>query len=391
MLDQRKILSDIDGFINDLLSHAIRENASDIHIQQEETYGKIRLRIDGILFDIMRINKTNAEMLISKIKVEAKMDISEKRLPQDGALKLENFENIDFRISTLATVNGEKLVLRILSLERFKNRARLLGFSDNSKEKLQKAISKKSGMVLISGPTGSGKSTSLYGLLESLNTEEVNIVSIEDPVEYKIENINQISVKEKIGLTYPKILRAILRQDPDIIMIGEIRDKETAAIAIRAAITGHLVVSTTHTTDALSALVRLKDLGVEEFLIRSAINALASQRLVRKLCTCKKSDTMTDFEYELVSKYLRVDRNKKIYRPVGCLKCKKGYIERQAVEEVILIDDEFKEILKNYGLESKELKDKLKKEKFRPMLTNGLIQIMEGETSFEEVLKVLDY
>lgn len=225
MLDQRKITSDIDGFIYDLLSHAISENASDIHIQQEETYGKIRLRIDGILFDILGLNKTNAEMLISKIKVLAKMDISEKRLPQDGALKLDNFENIDFRISTLATVNGEKLVLRILSLERFKNRARLLGFSDNSKEKLQKAISKKSGMVLISGPTGSGKSTSLYGLLESLNTEEVNIVSIEDPVEYKIENINQISVKEKIGLTYPKILRAILRQDPDIIMIGEIRDK----------------------------------------------------------------------------------------------------------------------------------------------------------------------
>lgn len=243
----------------------------------------------------------------------------------------------------------------------------------------------------MTGPTGSGKTTSLYALLEKLNREEVNIITIEDPVEYKIENINQISINEKIGLTYPVILKSILRQDPDIIMIGEIRDKETAEIAIRAAITGHLILSTAHTRNAFAGLIRLKDLGVEDYLIRSAVNLLAGQRLVRKLCDCKREDVMTDEEYEIMSIYIDVDREALIYRPVGCPHCNGGYKGRQAVEEVMPIDNEFKDILRIYGLESEKIKEKLNKDGFRPMIVNGLIQVLEGETSFEEILSALDY
>ena len=391
MLDQRQISTDIDLFIENLIKTALEKSASDIHIQPEEEFGKIRLRIDGALVDIMMINRENLERLTSKIKLSCGMDLSQKRIPQDGSMKYENFPGIDFRISSVPTITGEKIVIRILSIDLFLDKTRLLGFSSDSRNKLEKAIRKKSGMILMTGPTGSGKTTSLYALIEKLNTEDVNIITIEDPVEYKIENINQISINDKIGLTYPVILKSILRQDPDIIMIGEIRDKETAEIAIRAAITGHLILSTAHTRDAFSALIRLKDLGVEDYLIRSAVSLLAGQRLVRKLCDCKKPDRMTDFEYELMSTYIKVDRDRKIFRPNGCPHCNGGYKGRQAVEEVMPIDNEFKDILRNYGLESDEIKEKLKKDKFRPIITNGLIQVLEGETSFEEILEVLDY
>ena len=391
MLDQRQIQADIDLFIENLIKTALEKSASDIHIQPEEEFGKIRLRIDGALFDIMMINRENLERLTSKIKLSCGMDLSQKRIPQDGSMKYDNFPGIDFRISSVPTITGEKIVIRILSIDIFLDKTRLLGFSSDSRNKLEKAISKKSGMILMTGPTGSGKTTSLYALIEKLNTEEVNIITIEDPVEYKIENINQISINEKIGLSYPVILKSILRQDPDIIMVGEIRDKETAEIAIRAAITGHLILSTAHTRDAYSSLIRLKDLGVEDYLVRSAVNLLAGQRLVRKLCDCKRPDRMTNFEYELMSTYIKVDSERKIFRPNGCPHCNGGYKGRQAVEEVMPIDNEFKDILRNYGLESDEIKEKLKKDKFRPMITNGLIQVLEGETSFEEILEVLDY
>lgn len=391
MLDQRQIKTDIDKFIENLIGYAVNKSASDIHLQPEEDFGKIRLRIDGTLIDFMQIHRENFDMLSSKIKLSCGMDISQKRMPQDKSMTFKSFPGIDFRVSSVPTILGEKIVIRILSVDVFMENARLLGFSDDSKEKLIRAINKKSGIILMTGPTGSGKTTSLYALLEKLNTEDVNIITVEDPVEYRIENINQISINEKIGLTYPVILKSILRQDPDIIMIGEIRDNETAEIAIRAAITGHLILSTAHTRDAFSALIRLKDLGVEDYLIRSAVNLLAGQRLVRKLCDCKKPDRMTDFEYELMSSYIKVDRERKIYRPNGCPHCNGGYKGRQAVEEVMPIDSEFKDILRNYGLESDEIKEKLKKDKFRPMIVNGLIQVLEGETSFEEILSVLDY
>lgn len=391
MLDQRQIATDIDGFIENLIATAVNLSASDIHLQPEEDFGKIRLRIDGALVDKMQIRREYFDMLSSKIKLSCGMDISQKRMPQDKSVNYEAFPGIDFRVSSVPTILGEKIVIRILSVDIFMEKARLLGFSRESKQKLERAIRKKSGIILMTGPTGSGKTTSLYALLEKLNKEDVNIITIEDPVEYKIANINQISINEKIGLTYPVILRSILRQDPDIIMIGEIRDRQTAEIAIRAAITGHLILSTAHTRDAFSGLIRLKDLGVDDYLIRSAVNLLAGQRLVRKLCDCKKLDRMTDFEYELMSSYIKVDRERKIYRPVGCPHCNGGYKGRQAVEEVMPIDNEFKDILRKYGLESEKIKEKLKKDKFRPMLVNGLIQVLEGETSFEEVLDVLGY
>ena len=389
MLDQRQIAVDIDGFIENLIRTAIGLYASDIHLQPEEGYGKVRLRIDGTLIDIMQIKREYFDMVSSKIKLSCGMDISQKRMPQDKSMKYESFPGIDFRVSSVPTILGEKIVIRILSIDIFMEKARLLGFSDDSKEKLERAIRKKSGIILMTGPTGSGKTTSLYALLEKLNREDVNIITIEDPVEYKIENINQISINEKIGLTYPVILKSILRQDPDIIMIGEIRDRQTAEIAIRAAITGHLILSTAHTRDAFSGLIRLKDLGVEDYLIRAAVNLLAGQRLVRKLCDCKRADIMTDAEYELMSAYIKVDRKRKIYRPVGCPYCNGGYKGRQAVEEVISIDNEFKDILRKYGLESEKIEEKLNKDGFRPMLVNGLIQVLEGETSFEEILNVL--
>lgn len=391
MLDQRQIAVDIDGFIENLIREAIGLFASDIHLQPEEGFGKIRLRIDGSLVDIMQIHREYFDMVSSKIKLSCGMDISQKRMPQDRSMQYEAFPGIDFRVSSVPTILGEKIVIRILSVDIFMEKARLLGFSDDSKDKLTKAIRKKSGIILMTGPTGSGKTTSLYALLEKLNREDVNIITIEDPVEYKIENINQISINEKIGLTYPVVLKSILRQDPDIIMIGEIRDKETAEIAIRAAITGHLILSTAHTRNAFAGLIRLKDLGVEDYLIRSAVNLLAGQRLVRKLCDCKKEDVMTDAEYELMSAYTDVDRDAVIYRPVGCPHCNGGYKGRQAVEEVMPIDNEFKDILRIYGLESEKIGEKLKKDGFRPMIVNGLIQVLEGQTSFEEILSALDY
>lgn len=390
MADQRDIEKNIDNFIKEIIGEAIGLRASDIHIEAFETYGRIRLRVDGSLFEYMRIKLDNYEKLLTKIKLMSKMDIAEKRRPQDANLKLEEFKNVDFRLSTINTVNGEKMVIRILSLVEFKKRAKLLGFADDSLGKIEKVLAQKSGMIIITGPTGSGKSTSLYALLDKLNTGHENIISVEDPVEYKIEGINQVSINEKIDLSFAKALRSILRQDPDIIMIGEIRDGQTAQIAIRAAITGHLVLSTLHTTDAISAIARLRDLGVEDYLINSSLSLLISQRLVRKLCTCKEKSTMTDQEYQIIKKYKNIDRNHPIYRPKTCPKCKNGYLGREAVEEVIVVDEEFKDLLRKGGERSEEIKEKLEKEAFKSMLENGIDKVIEGKTSLEEILENLD-
>lgn len=388
MVREDDISINIDSFIENMIKDALDKRASDIHIEAFDDYGKIRFRIDGLLYEYLRLKRNNYEKLITKIKLLAKIDIAEKRRPQDANLKLENFKDIDLRLSTINTINGEKLVLRILSINEFYKNNNLLGFSKDSIEKIENVLNKKSGMIIFSGPTGSGKTTSLYSLINKLNTGYENIITVEDPVEYKIEGINQVPINPKIGLTFDTALRSILRQDPDIIMVGEIRDKETAEIAIRAAITGHLVLTTLHTKDALSSIVRLKDLGIENYLINSSISLLASQRLVRKLCDCKKEDTLTDEEYQFMKRYKNIDRDQLIYRPSGCNKCKTGFLGREAIEEVLVIDEEIRNTLKNQN--PKEIKEKLEKDNFKSILEIGLDKVIEGITSFEEVIRVVD-
>lgn len=383
------INTNIDLYIENLIKKALEFKASDIHIEaMDRNYARIRLRIDGRLNSLTKLKYDDYIKLVTKIKILAKLDIAEKRRPQDGYLKLKSFPDIDFRISSLNTIVGEKLVLRILSLDYFKNSAKLLGFSDESKKILKKAIKNKAGMIIFTGPTGSGKSTSLYSLLGRLNKEETNIVTIENPVEINVLGINQISTNEKIGLTFAKALRSILRQDPDIIMLGEIRDKETAHMAVRAAITGHLVLSTLHTKDAISAIARLKDLGIEDYLISGSVNTLAGQRLVRKLCFCKRPRKIREDEYRLASKYFDISKDKIVFEPNGCKNCKDGYLGREAVEEIIEFDDDYKKLFLQKGQFSKDDLEKLYKEKsFKSMAYNGIKKVLDGVTSFDEIFE----
>lgn len=392
-MDNNLINSNIDLYINELVAKALKLNASDIHIEpMDENFSRIRFRIDGKLRIVTKLDYPSYIKLLTRIKLSSKLDISEKRRPQDGYLKLEKFPEIDFRISTLNTIVGEKLVLRILSIENFKKSQNLLGFSEKSKEILEKAIKNKSGMIIFSGPTGSGKSTSLYSLLNKLNDEKRNIISIENPVEINILGINQISVNEKIGLTFQKALRSILRQDPDVIMLGEIRDNETAKMAVRAAITGHLVLTTLHTNNSFASINRLRDLGVEDYLIKQSVNTLASQRLVRKLCSCKKKRKISKKEYDFVKNYFDIDENTYIYEPSSCDKCHDGYIGREAVEEIVDFDEDYKELFfENKNFSKNDLNLLNKKKNFKSMTYNGIKKVLEGITSFEEVLDSIYY
>ncbi|MDU5251896.1 GspE/PulE family protein [Anaerococcus vaginalis] len=392
-MDNNLINSNIDLYINELVEKALKLNASDIHIEpMDEKFSRIRFRIDGKLRIISEMDYPSYIKLLTRIKLSSKLDISEKRRPQDGYLKLEKFPEIDFRISTLNTIVGEKLVLRILSIENFKKSQNLLGFSDDSKKILENAIKNKSGMIIFSGPTGSGKSTSLYSLLNKLNDENRNIISIENPVEINILGINQISINEKIGLTFQNALRSILRQDPDIIMLGEIRDKETAKMAVRAAITGHLVLTTLHTNNSFASINRLRDLGIEDYLIRQSVNTLASQRLVRKLCSCKKKRKISKKEYNFIKNYFDIDKETYIYEPGSCEKCHDGYLGREAVEEIVDFDDDYKKLFfENKNFNKNDL-DILNKEKnFKSMTYNGIKKVLEGITSFEEILDSIYY
>lgn len=389
MLDEKLINENIGKFVEELFDLALKQRASDIHIEGLDKKARIRLRIDGLLQEIITLSLENYLKLVTKIKLMSKMDIAEKRRPQDARLSMDKYKDVDFRISSINTVNGEKIVIRVLSFEEYKANSNLLGFTKSSKEKLNECLKQKSGMIIFSGPTGSGKSTSLYTLLNKVNSEALNIVTVEDPVEYKIRGINQIAVNEKINVTFANALRSILRQDPDVIMIGEIRDIETAEMAIRSAITGHLVLTTLHTKNALSSIIRLKDLGVDDYLLSSSINAVASQRLVRKLCDCKKEDILSEKEFNIVSKYKKIDRNQKIYRPNGCDKCHNGYLGREAVEEVFILTNDFKEMIKDGDISEISFKKYIEKTDFVPMIENGIEKVLQGKTSLEEVMDVL--
>ena len=377
--------------VNEIIIDAVKRGASDIHYDPRVENVIVRIRIDGELVDYTMLPAGIKNHVVTKIKILAGMNITESRLPQDGAIKttIED-RSLDLRVSTLPTVYGEKVVIRILDYAKSMEGLETLGFSEVSLEKLKRVIASPNGIILVTGATGTGKSTTVYGILDRLNTKERNIITVEDPVEMKIEGINQVQAQSEIGLTFATALRSILRQDPDTIMIGEIRDDETARIAIRAAITGHLVLSTIHTNNSLNTIERLLDMDVERYLLGSALVGIVSQRLTKKLCPkCRTSRATTDYEKKIFKKAMGLDVDE-IYAPVGCDECYKGYKGRIAIQEVLQVNQEIRDaILSNLR------KDKLREIIYKKghtvsLLQDGLDKVLNGLTSIDEVLRVIE-
>jgi type IV pilus assembly protein PilB len=379
--------------VNVLLVDSLRRGASDIHIEPYEKDFRIRFRIDGILYDIMHPPMKMRDALISRLKIMSKLDISEKRLPQDGRIKIKvkidnRSRELDFRVSTLPTLFGEKVVLRLLDKEKLMLDMTKLGFEEGSLEKFQRNIAKPYGMVLVTGPTGSGKTNTLYSALQSLNTPETNIMTAEDPVEFNLEGINQVQMKEQIGLNFAAALRSFLRQDPNIVLVGEIRDFETAEIAIKAALTGHLVLSTLHTNDAPSTVSRMVNMGIEPFLVATSVNIIQAQRLIRRVCSeCKEKQDLPaeglieiGFEEEEVGEI-------EIYKGRGCERCNgTGYKGRVGLFEVMEVVDELRELI-IIGASSIELRKKAIDLGMVTLRESGLCKIRQGITTIEEVVK----
>ncbi len=375
--------------VNLVLSQAIMERASDIHIEPEEKTLQVRYRVDGILHDSLTPPKHLQAAIISRVKILANLDIAESRIPQDGRFQiLINGREIDFRVSTLPTVYGENIVLRILDKSSLMLNLEDLGIEQEAYKKLKEMIASSYGVILVSGPTGSGKTTTLYSILHGLNTPDKNIITVEDPVEYRLKRIRQAQVNVKAGLTFATGLRAILRQDPDILMVGEIRDSETAKIAIESALTGHLVLSTIHTNDAPGGLTRLTEMGIEPFLSASAIIGIIAQRLVRKLCdNCKVSYKPTASN---LSELRLKDESKdiKFYRAEGCLQCRNtGYKGRNGIYEIMAVDEEIRELTLN-GASADQIKRAAIKNGMRNLRYDGIRKAMQGMTSVEEVLRL---
>src|SRR5687767_7935692 len=379
--------------VNVLLVDALRRGASDIHIEPYEKELRIRFRIDGVLYDVMRPPLKMRDALISRVKIMSKLDISEKRLPQDGRIKIKvkvdaRSRELDFRVSTLPTLFGEKVVLRLLDKENLMLDMTKLGFEPESLVKFQRNISKPYGMVLVTGPTGSGKTNTLYSALQSLNTVQTNIMTAEDPVEFNLFGINQVQMKEQIGLNFAAALRAFLRQDPNIILVGEIRDFETAEIAIKAALTGHLVLSTLHTNDAPSTISRLMNMGIEPFLVATSVNLIQAQRLIRRICKDCKQENPTPPE-ALVEVGFSADEAKSIktYKGKGCSTCNNtGYKGRIGLYEVLEITDEIRELIL-IGASALELRKKAVDDGMITLRESGLYKIREGVTTIEEVVR----
>lgn len=373
--------------VNQLLSTAVAMKASDIHIDPQETKVVIRYRIDGMLKTERVLPKHMQSLLTARIKIISKLDITEHRIPQDGRIKVNlEFHPIDLRVSTLPTVYGEKIVLRILDLGSTLNDISQLGFNKVNLNRFMEMIERPTGIVLITGPTGSGKSSTLYAALNKLNSEEVNLITIEDPVEYQIEGVNQIQVNTNVGMTFAAGLRSILRQDPNIIMIGEIRDKETAEIAIRSSLTGHLVLSTLHTNDSIGSVSRLIDMGVEPFLVASSLSGIVAQRLIRRVCRdCAGVHTPEQREIEIFAKRgMKID---KVVRGRGCASCNMtGYKGRMAIHEVLVINDEMRKVIMN-GESFHQLRDLAIQAKTIFLIDDGLLKVKQGLTTIEEVLK----
>jgi type IV pilus assembly protein PilB len=379
--------------VNVLLVDALRRGASDIHIEPYEKELRIRFRIDGVLYDVMHPPLKLRDALISRVKIMSKLDISEKRLPQDGRIKIKvkvdsRSRELDFRVSTLPTLFGEKVVLRLLDKENLMLDMTKLGFEPESLVKFQRNISKPFGMVLVTGPTGSGKTNTLYSALQSLNTIQTNIMTAEDPVEFNLVGINQVQMKEQIGLNFAAALRAFLRQDPNIVLVGEIRDFETAEIAIKAALTGHLVLSTLHTNDAPSTISRLMNMGIEPFLVATSVNLIQAQRLIRRVCKdCKHEHSMPAEALVEVGFSLDEAKQIKTYKGQGCATCNNtGYKGRIGLYEVMEINDELRELIL-IGASALELRKKAIEDGMITLRESGLHKIRDGVTTIEEVVR----
>lgn len=372
--------------VNNIIERGITERASDIHVEPQDDRVRVRIRVDGMLREVFTVPKELQSSLISRIKVMCGMDVTERRVPQDGrAIVRVRMQEVDIRVSTLPTVNGEKVVLRILNRENNLNTPEELGFYGHNLELYNKLISSNQGIVLLTGPTGSGKSSTLFTMIQRLNTDAVNIVTLEDPVEYNIVGVNQVQVNDKAGTTFASGLRSILRQDPDIISVGEIRDAETADIALRAAVTGHLVLSTVHTNDAVSAIDRLDDIGVAPYMIASALRGVISQRLVRRICShCKQSYTPEPEELELLGIDPATQTDVKFYRGTGCSECfGSGYRGRTVVAEVLFVDSNMRSAISRRASHA-EIMQTANANGFVPIVQNIRELVLQGITSTEE-------
>ena len=379
--------------VDDIIANASKAGASDIHFDPRENSLMVRIRVDGDLQDYTEIPKIYERNLITRIKLIANMNITESRLPQDGSIKgtIKGI-NLETRVSTLPTNEGEKCVIRILDYSRSLEGIESLGFNDDNFKKLKKMISEPNGIILITGETGSGKSTTVYSILQVLNKKETNIITVEDPIEMNLEGLNQVQVNSEIGLDFATVLRSILRQDPNVILIGEIRDSETAKNAVRASITGHLVLSTIHTNNSLSTIERLLDMNVERYLLSSALSGIISQKLAKMVCPhCHIKEETTPYQKKVFKMALGKDVDY-IYNPnpKGCDKCNNGYHGRIAIQEVLEINDEIRNALNEEDLEKDDLNKLVYKSDVITMLQDGLLKVLDGSTSFDEIYRIID-
>ncbi|MGI8874011.1 MAG: GspE/PulE family protein, partial [Egibacteraceae bacterium] len=379
-------------FVNALIEQAVRDRASDIHIEPQETDVRVRYRVDGVLHEVMRQRRRIHAAVVSRLKIMADLDIAERRIPQDGRISVRTGgKAIDLRVSTLPTVYGEKVVMRILDKTSILIELTDLGFSAANYARYEHSFRKPYGMILVTGPTGSGKSTTLYATLNVINRPEVNIVTTEDPVEYRLPGVSQVQINPKAGLTFPSALRSILRQDPDIVLVGEMRDHDTAQIGMEAALTGHLVLSTLHTNDAPSAVTRLTEMRIDPFLVASSVDCVLAQRLARRLCgRCRAAHDPSAEELASAGfTSAQIDAAPTLYRAVGCAACAKtGYRGRTAIHEVMTVTEEIERLIVERA-STDEISKFAIAQGMTTMREEGLAKVLAGETTMEEIARVI--
>ncbi|WP_020395040.1 type II secretion system ATPase GspE [Thiolinea disciformis] len=379
--------------VNHIMTQAMSRRASDIHVEPFENLLKVRYRIDGVIHEVESPPAAMTAAILSRIKLMARLNIAERRLPQDGRIQLKaQGKEIDMRVSTVPTMHGESVVMRLLDKNSVKLDLNSLGFSPENYERLQRELAQPHGIILVTGPTGSGKTTTLYAALTQLNTAENKILTVEDPVEYELEGINQIQANPKIGLNFADALRSIVRQDPDIIMIGEMRDVETARIAIQSALTGHLVLSTIHTNDAAGGVTRLMDMGIEDYLITSTVNCILAQRLVRRLCPqCRESyPVLPELEAELGLRQYQTEGDLRLWQAKGCSACGfTGYKGRSAIHEVLVMNDALRRLILKHE-DAGVIQEQARRNGMRTLYEDGLFKALKGVTTLDEVLRVAE-